>query len=236
MGEQSRGGPAARVPGGAHLRIPGAAARPWVYDGPVTGPTPQEPTRDAAAPTPRGRSTAIGAGALLLLALPFFVFSLIMFTLKARVELHCNAGGPCMLVHRSWLAQEEVGMFLVTELQEATVERNRSSKRDAAVLYKPILETTRGSFPLSTQWVENEAQARNTARVVNYFRSNPFASSKGFMIFHDYRRGPLIVGSSFAGVGVVLLGLSLWLALKARRLLRAERAAPLSPPPPTAVP
>jgi hypothetical protein len=225
MGEQSRGGAAVRVLGGAHLRIPRAAASRWVYDGPVTGPTPPEPARDDAAPASRGRSTAIGAGAFLLLALPFLVFSGIMFSLKARVELHCNAGGPCMLVHRSWLGQEEVGMFLVPELQEATIERNRSSKRDAATLYKPMLVTTRGTFPLSTQWLEDETQARNTVRVVNYFRSNPFASRKGFMLFHDHRRGPMIVGASFGGVGVVLLGLCLWLGFKARRLLRAERSA-----------
>jgi hypothetical protein len=230
MGEQSRGGPAARVPGGAHLRIPGAAASPRVYDGPVTGPTTSEPTRDERAPASRGRSTALGAGALLLLTLPFFAFSLIMFTLKARVELQCDPGGPCELRQRSWLGQEVVGMFALTELEEATVERNRSSKRGAAVLYKPVLETTRGSFPLSTQWLEDEAQALNTVRVVNFFRANPFASKKGFTLFHDYRRGPLIVGASFGGVGLVLLGLSLWLALKARRLLRAGRAAQASPP------
>jgi len=225
MGEQSRGGRAARVLSGAHLRIPGAAAGPRVYDGPVTGPTTQEPARDDGAPASRGRSTAIGAGALLLLALPFFAFSLIMLTLKARVELRCDPGGPCMLLQLSWLGQEQVGSFTVAELQQATVERNRSDKRDAAVLYKPVLVTTRGSFPLSTQWLEDEAQARNTVRVVNFFRANPLASRKGFVLFHDHRRGPLIVGASFGGVGVVLLGLSLWLAFKARRLLRAERAS-----------
>jgi hypothetical protein len=169
---------------------------------------------------------------LLLLALPFLVFSLIMFTLKARVELQCDPGGPCQLRQLSWLGQEVVGMFALPELQEATVERNRSSKRDAALLYKPMLVTTRGTFPLSSQWLEDEAQARNTVRVVNFFRANPFASSKGFALFHDHRRGPLIVGASFGGVGVVLLGLSLWLAFKARRLLRAERAARTSPPAP----
>lgn len=234
MGEQSSGGRAVRVLGGAHLRIPGAAVRRWVYDGPVTGPATQEPSGDTAAPASRGRSTAIGAGAVLLLAGPFLVFSLIMFNLKARVELTCDPGGPCQLLQRSWLGQEEVGMFLVPELQEATVERNRSGKRDAAVLYKPMLVTVRGTFPLSTQWLENEAQAQNTVQVVNKFRSNPFASRKGFKLFHDHRRGSLIVGSSFGGVGVVLIGLSLWLAFKARRLLRAERAARTAPPAPAA--
>jgi hypothetical protein len=181
--------------GGAHLRIPGAAASRWVYDGPVTGPTPQEPARDEAAAASRGRSTAIGAGAFLLLAVPFLVFSFIMLNLKARVELQCDPGGPCLLLQRSWIGQEEVGMFILPELQEATVERTRSDKRDAAVLYKPMLVTTRGTFPLSTQWLTDEAQARSTVRVVNGFRANPFLSRKGFLLFHDHRRGPLIVGA-----------------------------------------
>jgi hypothetical protein len=168
--------------------------------------------------------------ALLLLAVPFLVFSFMMLNLKARVELRCDPGGPCTLLHFGWLGRELVGHFKVEELQEATVERNRSSKKDAAPLYRPVLETTRGSFPLSSRWLEDEAQAQRTVRVVNFFRANPQASSKGFTLFHDHRRGPMIVGSSFGTVGGVLLMVSLWLAFRARRLLRAERAAQASPP------
>jgi hypothetical protein len=178
----------------------------------------------------RGRSTAIGAGALLLLAVPFLVFSWMMLNLKARVELHCDPGGPCTLLEIGWLGHKVSGTFKVGELKEATLERNRSSKKDAAPLYRPVLETTRGSFPLSSRWLEDEVQALRTVQVVNFFRANPHASTKGFILFHDHRRGPLIVGSSFGAVGGVLLALSLWLALKARRLLRAERAAQASPP------
>lgn len=211
-------------------QIPGAAAPRRVYDGPVTSPATQGPASGQGAPPSRGRSSAIGAGALLLLAAPFLVFGFMMLNLKARVELHCDPGGPCTLLQLGWLGHERVGSFKLEELQEATVERNRSSKKDAAPLYRPVLETTRGSFPLSSRWLEDEEQARRTVRVVNFFRANPRASSKGFMLFHDHRRGPLIVGSSFGAVGGVLLGLSLWLALKARRHLRAERAAQGAPP------
>lgn len=165
-----------------------------------------------------------------MLAAPFLVFSSMMLNLKSRVELHCDPGGPCMLLQRGWLGHELVGHFKVGELQEATVERNRSSKRDAAPLYRPVLETTSGSFPLSSRWLEDEEQARRTVRVVNFFRANPRASSKGFTLFHDHRRGPLIVGSSFGAVGMVLLGLSLWVSFRARRHLRAERAAQASSP------
>jgi hypothetical protein len=205
-------------------QIPGAALRQRVYDRPVTAPATQEPSSGHGAPSSRGRSSAIGAGALALLAAPFLVFSFMMLNLKSRVELHCDPGGPCTLLQRGWLGSERVGHFTVEELQEATVERNRSSKKDAAPLYRPVLETTRGSFPLSSRWLEDEEQARRTVRVVNFFRANPRASSKGFALFHDHRRGPLIVGSSFGAVGVGLLGLSLWLAFRARRHLRAERA------------
>jgi hypothetical protein len=146
-----------------------------------------------------------------------------MLNQKARVELYCDPGGPCALLQRGWLGPERVGSFAVEELQEATVERNRSSKKGAAPLFRPVLETTRGSFPLSARWLEDEEQARRTVRVVNFFRANPHAGSKGFMLFHDHRRGPLIVGISFGVVGGMLAGLSVWLAFRARRLLRAER-------------
>jgi hypothetical protein len=161
---------------------------------------------------------------------PFLVFAFMMFNLKARLELHCDPGGPCTLLQMGWLGRERVGDFKLDELQEATVERNRSSKKDAAPLYRPVLETTRGSFPLSSRWLEDEAQAQRTVRIINFFRANPLASRKGFVLFHDHRRGPLIVGSSFGAVGGVLLILSLWVALRARRHLRAERAAQASPP------
>ncbi len=218
------------MPGGAHLRIPDAAARQRVYDGRVSSPATPETSSSPAAPPSRARSTAIGAGALLLLAAPFLAFSFMMLNLKARTELHCDPGGPCTLFHIGWLGRERVGSFTLEEITEGKVERNRSSKEDAAPLYRPVLETTGGSFPLSSRWLEEEEQANRTVRVLNFFRANPLASRKGFILFHDHRRGPLIVGSSFGAVGVVLLGVSLWLAFKARRLLRAERAAQASPP------
>ncbi|WP_224240503.1 hypothetical protein [Hyalangium gracile] len=198
----------------------------------MTGPDAQQPPAGEEAPPSRGRATTIGAVAFVLLAAPFLVFSFIMLHLKARVELQCAPLGPCNLIHVSWLGREQVDSFTVTEIQGATVERNRSSKRDAATLYKPVLKTTRGDFPLSSRWLEDEAQAERTARVVGRFHANPLGGGgKGFILFHDHRKGPLIVGLSFGGVGVVLLGLSVWLGFKARRHIRAERAARATPPP-----
>jgi hypothetical protein len=206
------------------------AAAPRVYDGPVTEPAAPSPASSDEAPASRARSTAIGAVAFLLLAAPFLVFGFVMLNLKVRTELRCEPGGPCQLFHISMLSSERVETFMVGELKEAIVERNRSDKRDAAVLYRPVLETTRGSFPLSARWLEDEAQANHTVQVVNFFRANPGASTRGFTLFHDHRKGPFIVGISFSAVGVVLLGLSAWLAFRARRHARAERAAQASPP------
>ncbi len=202
-----------------------------VYDRAVNGPAAPEPLSNEAAPSSLGRSATLGAVAFVLLALPFLAFSLIMLSLKARVELRCDPGGGCTLLEFSWLGHEQVGSFTLPEILGATVERNRSSKADAANLYKPVLKTTRGDFPLSSRWLEDEAQAERTARVVNLFHANPLGGGgKSFVLFHDHRRGPLIVGLSFGAVGVALLGLSVWMAFKARRLFRAERAARTSPP------
>jgi hypothetical protein len=169
--------------------------------------------------------------AFVLLALPFLAFSLIMLNIKARVELRCEPPGLCSLHQLGWLGGAPVEYFTVADIQGATVEHNRSSKQDAATLYKPVLKTTRGDFALSSQWLEDEAQAARTANIVNRFRANPLAGGgKGFMLFHDHRRGPMIVGASFGSVSALLVALSVWMAFKARRLLRAERAARSSPP------
>ncbi|WP_224368535.1 hypothetical protein [Hyalangium versicolor] len=204
---------------------------PRVYDWAVTAPAPQEPLSNEEAPPSRGRASTIGAVAFVLLAAPFLVFSLMMFNLKARVELQCAPLGPCKLVHISWLGREQVDSFTVPEIQGVTIEHNRSSKSDDATLYKPVLKTTRGDFPLSTHWLNEEADAQRTAQTVNRFRANPLITrGRSFMLFHDHRRGPLIVGSSFGAVGVILLGFSAWLAFKARRHFRAERVARAAPP------
>jgi hypothetical protein len=169
--------------------------------------------------------------AFALLALPFLAFSLIMLNLKARVELRCGAPGLCSLHQLGWLGGAPVQTFTLEEIQGATVEHNRSSKQDAATLYKPVLKTTRGDFALSSQWLEDEALAARTANVVNRFHANPLAAGgSGFILFHDHRRGPMIVGASFGSVSALLFALSVWMAFKARRLLRAERAARASPP------
>lgn len=219
------------MPSDAHLRIPDAGEGSRVYDGAVTGPAAQEPLPGEEAPPSRGRATTIGAVAFVLLALPFLVFGVMMLNLKARVELQCEPTGPCNLIHVSMLGREQVDSFTLLEIEGATVERNRSSKGDADNVYKPVLKTTRGDFPLSSRWLEDQALAERTARTVNRFHANPLVTGgKGFVLFHDHRKGPLIVGLSFCGVGVVLLGLSVWLAFKARRHFRAERAARAAPP------
>jgi hypothetical protein len=164
--------------------------------------------------------------AFVLLAAPFLVFGWMMFNLKGRVELACAPGGPCTLVHRSWLSSERVERFTVEEIQRATLERNRTTRRGGAEVYRPVLETTRGKFPLSHRWMDEQEKAERTVRVVNAFRANPLGGGgRGFILFHDQRRGSAIVGASFSSVGVVLLGVSVWLGIKARRHRRAERAA-----------
>jgi hypothetical protein len=210
--------------GAAGPRIPGEDTGSRVYDTGVTEPAPQE-TPPAEAPQSRARASTIGAVAFVLLAAPFLVFGWMMFNLKGRVELECAVGGPCVLVHQSWLSRERMELFTVEELQGATVERNRSNRRGGVSLYRPVLETTRGKFPLSSRWLDEEDKAERTVRVVNAFRANPFGGGgKGFLLFHDQRRGSAIVGISFTSVGVLLLGVSVWLGFKARRHRRAERA------------
>lgn len=211
--------------GGTAPRFPRAAARPRVYDRAVTDSAPQG-APDSEAQAPRSRANTIGAVAFVLLAVPFLIFGFMTFNLKGRVELECDHGGPCRLIHQSWLSRQTVETFTVEQLQGATLERNRSNRRGGVFLYKPVLETTRGKFPLCQRWMDEEDKAERTVRVVNAFRANPLGGGgRGFVLFHDQRRGSAIVGTSFMSVGAVLLGLSAWLGVRARRHLRAERAA-----------
>ncbi|EAU69621.1 hypothetical protein STIAU_2907 [Stigmatella aurantiaca DW4/3-1] len=168
-------------------------------------------------PAYRPRSLRISAVAFLMLAVPFLVFGGMMFFLKARVELHCDPGG-CQLFHLSLLTKERVELFPVADIQRAFVDRNRSSRAGAEPLYRPVLETVRGKFPLSYRWLDSEAEAERTVKVLNRYRANPLATQgRSLILFHDHRRSPLRVGSAFSAVGVGLLGLSLWLALKLRK-------------------
>lgn len=187
----------------------------------MTDSAPQG-TPAGEAPPSRARSTTIGAVAFVLLAAPFLVFGGMMFNLKARVDLECAAGGPCTLVHRSWLSSEHVETFTLEELQGATVERNRTSRRGGAEVYRPVLETTRGKFPLSHRWMDEQASAEHAALRVKDFQAK---AAPGFVLSSDQRRGSAIVGASFTSVGVLLLGVSVWLGFKARRHRRAERGA-----------
>ncbi|MDY7226505.1 hypothetical protein [Hyalangium rubrum] len=195
----------------------------------MTEPAPSETPAGGDAPPSRARAATLGAVAFVLLAAPFLVFGGMLLNLKARVELACTPGGPCTLFHQGWLTREPVERFTVEELQDVTVERNRTGRRGGDNLYRPVLETPRGKFPLSYKWLEQLADAERTAEAVNRFRAAPLAGGDtGLVVFHDQRRTPGLVGSAFSGVGLVLLGVSGWLGLKARRHRRAERASQLA--------
>lgn len=146
-----------------------------------------------------------------------------MLNLKARVELACSPGGPCTLFRQSWLSREPVARFTVEELQGVKLERNRSGRRGSEPLYRPVLQTTRGEFPLTYKWLEQQADAERTVQAVSQFRADP-RGGDGVEVFHDHRRSPGRVGVAFGGVGLVLLGVSVWLGIKARRYRRVELA------------
>jgi hypothetical protein len=188
----------------------------------VTDSAPQR-APEGEAPPSRARSTTIGAVAFVILATPFLIFGWMMFSLKARVDLDCPGGGPCRLVHRSWLSRETVETFTVDELLGASVERNRSSKRGGEQVFRPVLETTKGKFPLSHGWVDDQAAAEKTVLMLKDLQASNI--STGIIFVSDQRRGSAIVGTAFTSVGLVLLGVSVWLGVKARRHRRAERAA-----------
>ena len=178
---------------------------------------------EPSAPPSRGRSTTIAAVAAVLLSLPFVVYGAVTLDTRARVELSCARLGPCTLTREGLLSKEEVGVFPLEELRGARVERSRKSRLSEEFVWRPMLETARGDLPLSYGWMPDERKARHTATVVQRYLARPFAG--GVTLWHDDRAGARRLGTAFLAVGGLLLLLGAWLAFKARRLLRAERAA-----------
>ncbi|XXF78226.1 hypothetical protein P2318_00270 [Myxococcaceae bacterium GXIMD 01537] len=170
----------------------------------------------------RGRFTAAGAASIVLLALPFIVFGVAVLDMKARVEIQCEAMGPCTVTRAGWLSKEEVGRYTLEEMRGSKVERNRKSRNSDESVWRPVLETTRGDVPLSYAWMPDERKAQYAANVVLRYLNAPF---RGLTLWHDDRAGAGRLGTGFIVVGVLLLGMSAWVFLKARRMLREESRA-----------
>lgn len=171
----------------------------------------------------RSRSTAIGAVACVLLALPFLVLGPYLLDAKVRVELRCEPGGPCTLARAGWLTRDEVGRFTLDDIQGVKVESTRSARRNRVPIFRPELETARGKFPLFHQWATDEAEAVRAKEQVERYLAAPQAGP--LELVRDDRRGSLRVGGAFTGVGALLLVLAGWLSMRTRAHRRAERAA-----------
>jgi len=189
-----------------------------VYDGTVS---------DSAPSVTPSRSLFIGAIGVLALSVPFFIFGLAFLDTKARIEFQCQRGGPCTLTRIGFLSREEPLTFTRAEIQGARVERDRSPRGEQQNIYRPVLVTTRGEFPLSHHWMAEEREANRTVISVNRFHQNPEAP--GFTMWHDNRHQASRMGLMFtvAAVLVLLLGLFLtWRAVRRRRQERAQGVAP----------
>jgi hypothetical protein len=176
-----------------------------------------------APPYRRSRATAIGATAFLMLAVPFLVLGVFFLGQKARMDLRCEPSGPCVLSRSSWLGQDEVGRYESQDLQGITVARSRSTRKGAAPIFRPQLETTHGAQPLAYQWTEDEAEAKAFADGVRRYLDGP--RTEALSVFRDDRKASLRVGGAFTGVGLGVLALSLWLLSRTLAHRRAERTA-----------
>lgn len=208
------------VPGmrtGQHARPPISLVPP-----PAPG-SKRDGVSDTPPPVTPSRSLLLGGVGVLLLCIPFFVFGLAFFDTKARVEFTCAQGGPCTLTRVGWLTREEVGTFPLAELQGARVDRSRSPRGEQQNIYRPLLLTTRGEFPLSAHWMDTERQAEGSVLSVERFVHAPGAP--GFSMWHDDRPRASRMGMMFTVVAVGVLGLGLWLTGRGLKRRREERAA-----------
>ncbi|MCP3102542.1 hypothetical protein LZ198_27075 [Myxococcus sp. K15C18031901] len=187
----------------------------------MSEPTPPESTDDA--PPRASRSTAIGAVAFLLLALPFLVLGLWLLDVKSRMDLRCEPGGPCTLTRSGWFTREEVARLPVSDIDAVKVERSRSARRSPVPIFRPELHTkSNGKLALFAQWATTESEATAVKEQVERYLAAPTAGP--LEVSRDDRRASLRVGGAFTGVGVALLVFSTWLALRSRKHRRTERA------------
>jgi hypothetical protein len=177
---------------------------------------------DPAPSITPSRSLFIGAIGVLLLSIPFFVFGLAFFNTKARIVLECQQGGPCTVTRAGWLTQEVVGIFTVEELQGARVERGRSPRGERESIYRPLLVTTRGEFPLAYEWMAEEKLANRVVVSINRFLASP--ELPAFTMWQDDRPRASRMGAIFTGVAVLVLLFGLWLTFRAFQRRRQERA------------
>jgi hypothetical protein len=173
------------------------------------------------------RSLFIGATSVLLLSIPFFVFGLAFLDTKARIELQCESGGPCTVTRAGWLTRETVGVFPLSEIQEARVERGRSPRGERQSIYRPVLVTTRGELPLSFDSMSEEKLASRVTVAINRFLQMPGAP--GFTIWHDHRPRAGRMGLIFTVAAVLVLLFGLWLLWRAFKRRGEERARAVPP-------
>ena len=159
--------------------------------------------------------------------MPFFIFGLVFMNVKARIEFQCQRGGPCALTRSGLLTREEPLTFTLEEMQSARVERDRSPRGEQQNIYRPVLVTTRGEFPLSHHWMAEEREAERTVISVNRFLKKPGAP--GFTMWHDDRPRASRMGIMFTVAAVLVLLFGLWLTWRAMRRRRQERAQGTAP-------
>jgi hypothetical protein len=169
----------------------------------------------------RARTNLIAAVTSLLLAVPFIIFGVFMVNTQARVELQCKPGGPCTVTRSGYLTAEAPAVYQLEDMRGVKVERNRKSRLSDEFVWRPVLETEGGDVPLSYGWMTDQRKAVYAATVLERYFSTPIQS---FTLWHDDRAGPARLGTAFIVVGLVMVGASIALALRARRFRRAEQA------------
>lgn len=194
------------------MSTPEPSARPR---SPEAGPPVEERLPEAGA----GRSQVLVAASLLVLAVPFLLFGLLYLDLKALVTLECGPRGPCTLYQAGWLTREAVGTFALEELQGAHVQRSRSPRGQRDPVFRPILDTARGSYPLNYDWLRDEAAVVAMVDSVQRFLQGP---EQGLVLRRDDRHKLVRTGALFTAAGGLVAVLGAWVAVRAVRRRRGS--------------
>jgi hypothetical protein len=120
-----------------------------------------------------------------------------------------------------WLTREAPTLFQLQELQCTRIDRRRSSRGENESIYRPMLVTSRGDFPIAAHWMEQEREAQSATVSVERFLRTPGAP--GFSMWHDDRPRASRLGALFTVTGTLVMLFGLWLTWRAVRRRGEER-------------
>lgn len=151
---------------------------------------------------------------------PVGVLSIVLF--GENTTLTCSRLEPippnCQLTTHSLVGTKTQGLLLA-EIQEIRVDRQRSSRSRSGsrggsydrYTYRVVFVTEQGDLPLTNSWSSGQRSKEAIATQINHYLQDP--SQPTLFIQQDERLFGYLFGGLFVSVGLIAMGVWIWLLL-----------------------